>query len=249
MELTILGSHSPYAPANGACIGYLLNVDGFYIMLDCGNGSFSRLQRHIDFVQLDMVILTHLHPDHYSDIYCLRQAVGGAIKAGRRERPVILYLPDEPRALVEEIADWSDIFHIASIQEAMQAENDFNLFHLDFFRTRHEPEAYGVQVSQNGEPMFTYTSDTGWFSELPEKCAHTRLLLAEASLREHELAALGDRHMTAGQAGALAQASAAGALMLTHFFPTHNLHQLQREAEQQFDGKVLLATMGKTYPI
>ena len=46
MELTVLGSHSPYAPANGACSGYLLNIDGFHIMLDCGNGSFSRLQKH-----------------------------------------------------------------------------------------------------------------------------------------------------------------------------------------------------------
>lgn len=249
MELTILGSHSPYAPANGACSGYLLSIDGFHIMLDCGNGSFSRLQKHIDFTQLDMVILSHLHPDHYSDIYCLRQAVGGAIKAGRRQQPVILYLPDEPTDLVREIKEWSDIFHIASIAEAMERENDFNLFQLNFFRTKHEPETYGIQISQNGQAMFAYTADTGWYSDLAVQCASSRLLLAEASLKEHELATLGDRHMTAGQAGMLAQSADVGTLVLTHFFPTYNLNQLQREAEQHYDGKVIMAAMGKTYPI
>lgn len=249
MELTVLGSHSPYAPANGACSGYLLTIDGFHIMLDCGNGSFSRLQRHIDFAELDMVIITHLHPDHYSDIYCLRQAIGGAIKSGRRQQPVILYVPEEPSALAEEIREWTDIFNIASLSEAMAHENDFNLFQLDFFRTKHEPETYGLRISQGGQPMFAYTSDTGWYSGLIQECAGVRLLLAEASLKEHELQTLGDRHMTAGQAGMLAQAADAGKLILTHFFPTYNLHQLQREAEQHFDQKVLMATMGKTYTI
>ena len=46
VELTILGNYGPYATAQGACSGYLLNADGFQIMLDCGNGSFSKLQKY-----------------------------------------------------------------------------------------------------------------------------------------------------------------------------------------------------------
>ncbi len=249
MELTVLGSHSPYAPANGACSGYLLNIDGFHIMLDCGNGSFSRLQKHIDFTELDMVIISHLHPDHYGDIYCLRQAIGGAMKAGRRQQPVILYVPEEPPMLASEIREWSDVFNIATLSEAMERENDFNLFQLNFFRTRHEPETYGLRISQGGVPLFAYTADTGWYSALTEECAGVRVLLAEASLKEHELQTLGDRHLTAGQAGMLAQSADVGQLILTHFFPTYNLHQLQREAEQHFDKQVLMAVMGKTYSI
>ena len=36
-------------------------------------------------------------------------------------------------------------------------------------------------------------------------------------------------------------------LVLTHFFPEMNLHQLQREAEQNFDGKIHMSASGKTY--
>lgn len=249
MELTVLGSHSPYAPANGACSGYLLNIDGFHIMLDCGNGSFGRLQKHMDFAQLDMVILSHLHPDHYCDMYCLRQAIGGALKSGRREQPVILYMPDAPTSVAAEMKEWADVFTAAMLSEAIEQENDFNLFQLNFFRTRHEPETYGVRISQNGQRLFAYTADTGWYGDLVQECAGVRLLLAEASLKEYELQTLGDRHMTAGQAGMLAQAADVGQLVLTHFFPAYNLHQLQREAEQHFDKSVSMATMGQTYTI
>ena len=39
IEFTVLGNYGPYATAQGACSGYLLNANGFQIMLDCGNGS------------------------------------------------------------------------------------------------------------------------------------------------------------------------------------------------------------------
>lgn len=249
MNLTILGAHSPYAPYNGACSGYLLQIDSFNIVIDLGNGTFSRLQKHLDFAKLNVVILSHLHPDHYSDIYCLRQAIGGAMKAGLREDPLIVYLTDEPKGISDEIKSWEDVFHTVSIAEAMEKSNDFNLFQLEFFRTKHEPETFGVSVSQHGEKCFAYTADTGWFAGLSEACQGAKVLLAEASLKEQELDRLGDRHLSAGQAGRLGQIVGAKELILTHFFPTHNLFQLQRQAEQQFEGKVIMAQMGKTYTI
>lgn len=249
MELTILGAHSPYAPANGALSGYLLQIDGFNIMIDCGNGTFSRLQKHIDFAKLNLAILSHLHPDHYCDVYSLRQAIGGAMKAGLREEPLIVYLPDAPESIADEIKSWDDVFHSVSIAEAMTMNNDFNLFQLEFFRTKHEPETYGLSVSQGSQRLLAYTADTGWFGELPQYCQGAKILLAEASLKEQELDKLGDRHLSASQAGRLGQIIGAETIILTHFLPTHNLYQLQRQAEAQFDGKVLLATMGKTYLI
>lgn len=249
IELTVLGSHSPYAPANGACSGYLLEIDGFRILLDCGNGSFSRLQKHVDFTTLNIVVLTHLHPDHYSDIYCLRQAIGSAIHAGQRTEPLFVYLPDEPKGLAEEIKSWQDVFYGVSLEEALATDHDFNLFQLSFFKTKHNIPSYGVKISQNQETKFVYTSDTGWYSGLVGDCQDSQVILVEASLKEFELEKLGDMHLTAGQAGHLGQMAGAKEIILTHFFPTHNIYQLQREAEQVFDGKVYLAQMGKKFKI
>ena len=60
VTLTILGNYGPYATAQGACSGYVINADGFQIMLDCGNGSFSKLQIYADYATLGILVITHL---------------------------------------------------------------------------------------------------------------------------------------------------------------------------------------------
>lgn len=247
VELTVLGSYGPYAPANGACSGYLVDIDGFTIMLDCGNGTFSKAQKYIDFTKLGILIITHLHPDHYSDIYCLRQALKYAMQEGLRAEPLFVYLPEGPVALVEEFKRWSDVFTMVNLAEAQGADNNFNLFKLHFFPVKHSVPCYGVKVLTGDDVLLAYTSDTGWDNQLTEKCQGAKFLLAEASLKEFELEHRGESHMTAKQAGVLAQSCQAQNLILTHFFPAYRQAQLQRQAEQVYDGKIYLAASGKKY--
>ncbi len=247
VELTILGNYGPYAPANSACSGYLLDINGYQIMLECGNGSFSKLLKYTDAAKLGIVVISHLHPDHYSDIYCLRQALKYQMREGLRTEPVILYLPEGPEHIVEEFRQWEDTFVIVNLEEAKTVVNDFNLFQLAFFQVQHRLPTYGMQLYAGGEKVLTYTADTGWFSGLEISCSNSRYILAEAALKEHELAERGDTHMTARQVAMVAQNSGAQNLILTHFFPEHNLHQLRREAEANYDGTLHMSAAGKKY--
>lgn len=247
VELTVLGNYGPFAPAKGACSGYLLNVDGFQIMIDCGNGSFSKLQQYAEYKNLGILILTHLHPDHYCDIYCLRQALKYQMREGNRKDPLYVYLPEGPEEIVEEMRKWDDVFTLVSLKEAQKIVNDFNLFQLKFFPVKHQLPTYGVQLVYHEKNLFTYTSDTGWFSKLEMFCEGSKFLLAESSLREYEVEERGDHHMSAKQASVLAQNAGVSHLILTHFFPGTNLHQVKREAEQHFDGKINTAVSGKKY--
>ena len=247
VELTILGNYGAYAPVNGACSGYLLNIDGYQIMLECGNGAFSKALKYTDASKLGMVIISHLHPDHYSDLYCLRQALKYQMREGLRTEPVILYLPEGPEHLMTEFKSWDDVFMVVELKDAQQAVNDFGLFQLAFFSVQHQIPTYGVQVFVSGEKVLTYTSDTGWYPYLETSCRDSRYILAEASLKEYELAERGDTHMTARQAAVLAQNSGTQNLILTHFFPEYNLNQIRREAEAHFDGKLYMSATGKKY--
>ena len=74
MRFSVLGCYSPFAPYKGACNGYLLENNNIKIMIDCGNGSFSNLQRFIDYKDLDCLIITHFHGDHFNDFEMLRKA-------------------------------------------------------------------------------------------------------------------------------------------------------------------------------
>ena len=247
VELTILGNYGAYAPANGACSGYLLKIDGYQIMLECGNGAFSKALKYTDVSKLGMVIISHLHADHYSDLYCLRQALKYQMREGLRTEPVILYLPGGSEALMAEFKALDDVFMVVELEDAKAELNDFGLFQLGFFAVQHQIPTYGVQLFAGGEKVLTYTADTGWYPALEASCRDSRFLLAEASLKEYERVDRGDTHMTARQAAMLAQNSGAPNLILTHFFPEYNLNQLRREAEAHFEGTLYMSASGKKY--
>src|SRR6059058_635532 len=68
MRLTVLGKSPSWQDAGGACSGYLLEEDGVTVLIDCGNGVFSKLRRYRDYTMVDAVLISHLHADHFLDL-------------------------------------------------------------------------------------------------------------------------------------------------------------------------------------
>lgn len=68
MKLTLLGTGSPEVYARRASSGYLLEVGGDVIQIDCGGGSFDRLVKAgFHPRDLDALLISHLHSDHIMD--------------------------------------------------------------------------------------------------------------------------------------------------------------------------------------
>ena len=51
VRITVLGKSPSWQDADGACSGYLIEEDGTSLLLDCGNGVFSKLRRFRDYVR------------------------------------------------------------------------------------------------------------------------------------------------------------------------------------------------------
>src|SRR6266480_7408050 len=68
MRITVLGKSPSWQDAGGACSGYLIEDGDFALLLDCGNGVFSKLRLFRDYVDVDAVVLSHLHADHFLDL-------------------------------------------------------------------------------------------------------------------------------------------------------------------------------------
>ena len=68
MRLTVVGCSgsipSPRSPAS--C--YLLEAEGFRLVIDLGSGALGPLQRYAAVHQVDAVALSHLHADHFIDM-------------------------------------------------------------------------------------------------------------------------------------------------------------------------------------
>ena len=84
MRITVLGKSPAWQDAGGACSGYLVEEDGYALLLDCGNGVFSKLRRYRDYVDVDAVLISHLHADHFLDLIPFSYALSYA----PRQQPV-----------------------------------------------------------------------------------------------------------------------------------------------------------------
>lgn len=247
MQISVLGCYSPFAPYKGACNGYLLENGKIKIMMDCGNGSFSNLQKFISYTELDCLMITHFHADHYNDLEMLRKAFQLAIQTGKRKNPLIVFAPREAPEF-EKLAGYTELFVVIPIEDSLEKDHRFGDMIFRFFPTRHSVPCYGVKVKK-GDKKFSYTSDSALSDELIEEVVNSDLLFAEASLLEKDSHKTAHGHMTARQAGTLAEMSGSKRLVLTHLNPTYNLNLLKREAELNYSGEVQLAKMLKTYTL
>ena len=68
MRIKVLGKSPAWQDAGGACSGYLLEEGDTTLLLECGNGVFAKLREHVDYTDVDAVLVTHLHADHFVDL-------------------------------------------------------------------------------------------------------------------------------------------------------------------------------------
>src|SRR6202023_2395767 len=52
VRITVLGKSPAWQDAGGACSGYLIEEDDYALLLDCGNGVFSKLRSVRDYIDI-----------------------------------------------------------------------------------------------------------------------------------------------------------------------------------------------------
>jgi len=75
LSVTVLGCSGTFAGPDAACSGYLLRSATTTVVVDLGAGTLANLQRHVDLADVDALVLTHEHPDHWLDLPILRNAL------------------------------------------------------------------------------------------------------------------------------------------------------------------------------
>ena len=236
MELTVLGACGSYgAPAGGgACSGYLVRAGATALWLDCGNGSFARLQRHLALEDLTAVVVTHQHPDHCVDLYGLHVL----LRYGLERTGLPVYAPEGVERTMSALVggDWGATFAWSEVGDGDAV--DVGDCRLRFSRTSHPPPTMAVEVAADGKRL-VYTSDTGpdWTVEAFGPGAD--LVLSEATFqRDNESSGI---HLSARQAGTAARQARARRLVLTHLWPGLDPLASAVEGSEAFGEDVTLA--------
>ena len=234
MELVVLGSSGSYASARGACSGYLVRTAEANLWLDCGNGTLATLHEYCDPGEIDAVVITHEHPDHCADIYGMHVAWRYGLE--RSGLPVFAPSGAEQR-LGALVSDWGVVFDWRVIEDSAPVE--IKDARLDFRRTDHPIPTFAVEVSADSTRLI-YTADTGPAWSVGAFDHGADLVLAEASyLHSYRRT---NMHLSAHEAGEMAKNSSAGALMLTHLWPTLDADASLEEGSKAFGAPATLAT-------
>lgn len=236
MELTVLGACGSYgAPAGGgACSGYLVRAGSASLWLDCGNGTFANLQRHLAVDNLTAVVITHEHPDHCVDLYGLHVLLRYGLERG--EVPVFAPAGLEAHLGTLVGGDWGGSFAWSAVDDGDTAEvGDCS---LRFSRTDHPPPTLAVEVAADGRRL-VYTADTGPGWSVEAFAPGADLVLSEATFQRDFEGRV--PHLSARQAGAAARDARARRLVLTHIWPGLDPLASAMEGSEAFGQEVALA--------
>lgn len=235
IELTVLGCSGSYpTPASGPCSGYLLRSGGSTVLLDCGNGVLERLQRHAVVDDLTGIVISHRHADHCVDLLTLHVML--RYYRGLDTGPPVIAPAQVLDGLSGLSAGLDSFFAWDEVGDG--DERGLGEFTLRFSRTDHSVPAVAVEASAGGKTLI-YTADTGpkWsaaaFGVSPD------LLLSEATYQHESDGA--PVHLTAGQAGAMAAATSARRLVITHLAPAADPAASVALAEETYGRAVTLA--------
>ena len=246
MRLSVLGACGAWPQAGDACSGYLVEHNGFRLLLDLGYATVPRLLGRISADQVDAVLVSHGHPDHCADLNPLLRA---RALGDRSSPPLPVYAPaaalDAVLALDRpEMLDNTYVLHDA----LPGAPFDIGPFRVETRLLPHwEPNA-GIRLVADGR-VLVYTGDTGPSRHVVDLAREADLLIAEATypdrVPDHSKRYLSSAH-TAGR-----QAAEAGAhhLLLTHLWPGTDPQIALAAAAETFDSTLAVATSDLTVEI
>jgi ribonuclease BN (tRNA processing enzyme) len=249
MRLRVLGSSGIYPTADNPASGFLVDGCGARVWIDAGNGTFAALQAVEDFTRLDALVLSHAHADHCLDLFPLHYALLLHTEGPRR---MPLLCPAETWARLNRFhgtdSAWDRLdrtFELRTLEAGARAE--VGGIHLTFARTDHPAYTLAVR-GDSDEGSFCYTADTGPAIDLAPFAQGVDFLLVEATYQKDSMGK--PVHLSAEQAGELAQRAGAGELVLTHLAPGLDPNRSRDEARVSAEGiAVSVARPGKVYQI
>jgi ribonuclease BN (tRNA processing enzyme) len=264
MRITVLGKSPAWQDAGGACSGYLVEDAGTTLLLDCGNGVFGKLRERCDYADVDAVLISHLHADHFIDLvpysYALlltprQQPVPVAGHPGTDDpaRPRLIAPPGAMQTFRTVVGAWGD-------EELI--EQAFRLEHYDrdstveigpltarFAEVPHFVLTHAVNLtSSNGSGRFTFGADCRPCEELVEVARDTDLLFVEATLPRPERTGIRG-HLTPAEAGEHARLAGAKRVVLTHISDELDSEWAREEGSQAFGAPVEVARAGDVFEV
>jgi ribonuclease BN (tRNA processing enzyme) len=241
MRIRVLGGCGAWPGAGQACSGYLVDQDGFLLLVDPGYATFPRLLEVATAEQIDAVIVTHGHPDHCADLHPLLRA-----RALRNDPAPALPVHSMPDAVDRVLAlDRPGLLDDAYSLREFDPGDRFAIgpFEVTTWLLPHSVPNAGIRLTEAGQTL-AYTGDTGPSPNLLDLARDTDLFVAEATFPDQVPADSARTLSSAAQAGENAARAHVRHLLLTHLSPGSDPCPSHEAARKSYGGRVTVAQPG-----
>jgi len=264
MLLTVLGKSPSWQDAGGACSGYLVQEDGVSVLIDCGNGVFAKLRERIDYVDIDAVVISHLHADHFLDLVPYSYALTYAPRqqpvpvppwpgTAHPARPRLIAPPGARETFRRVVGAWGkddlieNAFDLEEYEES--SEPEVGPLSFEFRSVPHFTETFAIRVaSKDGSGQLAYGADTSPSEKLCRFVQGADLLVIEATLPRPERTGIRG-HLTPKEAGQHAREAGVRRVVITHISDELDFTWARTEASRAFGGPVDVAREGAVYQV
>lgn len=264
MRITLLGTGCPVAHPSRAGAATLVEAGGARVLFDCGSMVAQRLvEAGCQGMELDALVITHLHSDHLVDFY---QLVVSSWHQGRGQ-PWTVHCPETVVPVIEAtMAAWKDERDLRIAFEKRPSATGFEVtchaltpgetltfggLTVEPVLVEHAPvvPAYGF-VLRGGGDTAVISGDTavsealigaGWGADLlvHEVYMHHQMAAKPGARSEATIRNTAAYHTLSTEVGEVATRMEAKALALTHFVPPDfDRAALIAEVAQSFSGPI-----------
>ncbi|MGI9543537.1 MAG: MBL fold metallo-hydrolase [Cyclobacteriaceae bacterium] len=194
MEIQLLGCGDAFFSGARNHTSFLVNLDPFRFLIDCGVTALQALRRHqVSTDQIDAIVLSHFHGDHFGGLPYL---ILDAQYQTARSRPLTIMGPvsvaDRVRQLMQLTYPSTDLdkfkFPIRFIEYKVGNYSDLGPASILPYEMVHVPEAlpHGLRISFD-DKVLAFSGDTGWTENLVPLAEGADLFICECNFYETEL--------------------------------------------------------------